>query len=334
MVAAWLMVAGLHAEPAHAACTFYSGNSAQTHTFTLPASLNVPRDASPGSVLYATEVATVRGTNTNSPDDFPAFASCTAPGNRSHLLISPLGATSGGSVGNLAQTNLQGIGLRFFFRDALGTDYRWGLPGAGVVTEAFIGRWGWHLNPPSFWGMEIVKTNNFAVTGTLDASDISGQVRLDGLLVTTLNITGTSAVRSQLCEAQADPVSLGNQRASNPGAVGSTLGMRDFTIALRNCPTGLTALSYQLRAVHGVLDASQAVAALTPGPDAASGFGIQITDPLGTPVTFGTSRAVPGDVAAQAGNYSIPLRAAYYRTATHVTHGLANSSIEFTVSYQ
>lgn len=331
----WLLVAGLHAAPASAACNFYPGNALQTHTLALPANLNVPRDALPGTVLYSTEVAARPGKEPMPSGTSPAFALCTAPGTLTRQTTAPQGATSGGSVAHLAQTNLQGIGLRFYFRNNSGRDYRWSVAGSGDdVAWSYVGSWSWYWNGPAFWGVELVKTNAPVASGDLNASDISTQIKLDNLLVATLNVTGTTNLQSQSCGIQVDPVQFGSQMAGNPGIVGSTMGMRDVTIHLRNCPAGLKAIRYQLRAVHGELDPSQAVAALAPLTNAATGYGVQITDSGGAPVTFGTSRPVPSYVAGQAGNFSIALRAAYYRVASHITYGVANSSIEVAMSYE
>lgn len=130
-------------------------------------------------------------------------------------------------------------------------------------------------------------------------------------------------------------VQMGTFATSLFKGVGSTVGTRSFAISLTACPAAMQGISYSLSAVNGSVGGdATGVAGLSPGTGAATGVGLLIT-PAGssTPQPFNVTTSFSGYKGA-AGNYAIPLTAAYYQTSAAVTAGTANTQITFTITYQ
>ncbi|WP_413727670.1 fimbrial protein [Sodalis sp. RH19] len=124
-------------------------------------------------------------------------------------------------------------------------------------------------------------------------------------------------------------VPMGNVDRAEFTAIGSTAGLRGFTIPL-DCNPGIN-----VRVQFDGISAGSAtnVLALSPSssPPAATGVGVQILY-NSNPVTLGAPLAVGTTTAA--GFFNIPLEARYYQTESTVTPGLANSTATFTLTYQ
>lgn len=138
----------------------------------------------------------------------------------------------------------------------------------------------------------------------------------------------TPAVSS--CETPSINVPLGKQYSNGFKGVGSTIGETPFNIMLNNCPAGLSSIDYQLDPINKTFDFKKGVFELDPG--GATGVGIQITNEAGSPVVLRATHNFLKNVSG--GNYSIPLKAAYYKTSNTVTGGAANASMQFTITYQ
>ena len=132
------------------------------------------------------------------------------------------------------------------------------------------------------------------------------------------------------CTTPSITVPLGKQFSNKFKGVGSTIGEKAFSIQLNNCPAGINSISYRLDPVNSALDAVNGILALDPG--GATGVGIKITDDNNAAVGLGRARAFLKNVAE--GSYSIPLKAAYYKTSDTVVGGAANASMQFTITYQ
>ncbi|WP_421081431.1 fimbrial protein, partial [Serratia fonticola] len=93
-------------------------------------------------------------------------------------------------------------------------------------------------------------------------------------------------------------------------------------------------VQYSFAPTTSVANAANGVVVLNSN-STATGVGMQLLLTPTTPVTFGTTYPLTSyDPAVSNGNYTLPLYAALYQTATAVTPGLVNSSITFTASYK
>lgn len=140
------------------------------------------------------------------------------------------------------------------------------------------------------------------------------------------------------CETGDQSVDLGTHRTTEYAApVGSTLPPVDFSIKVNNCPAGMTSVKYQLDLAPGIAayNAASGVIKLDPA-STATGVGIQITNASNVAYNLSTKpwNTVTPTYTGAAGNFTIPLRARYYRTATTLTPGTANSAIVFTMEYR
>jgi|GEM_PF-2221628 len=131
------------------------------------------------------------------------------------------------------------------------------------------------------------------------------------------------------------PVPMGTFPVSGFTGIGTTQGRRSFTIQLTGCPAAMASISFSLHPVSGAIGpASNGVAQLTPGTGVATGVGVLLTQTgSSTPLTFDSVARFVG-YTGSAGNYQIPLDAAYVQTGASVGPGTANSQVEFTISYQ
>ncbi|OUM71659.1 hypothetical protein AUC60_22105 [Pseudomonas caspiana] len=172
--------------------------------------------------------------------------------------------------------------------------------------------------------------------GTVTSGSISGgiigtfRVGSNNLDVSRMSLSNAINITEVSCQTPSVNVALGKHRVSEFGAVGSITGQTAFNIQLNNCPGGLGGISYRLDPVNTAFNASQGILALDTG--GATGVGIQITDDRNAAIGLGAAKRFL--TAPSSGNYSIPLRAAYYKTANTVTGGPANASLQFTITYQ
>lgn len=319
------------ASRAMAECRFYPGNTTQHHPVTMPAQLNVPRNVAAGTVLWTSPLVPAY----RAPGFTGNFAFCTAPGTFYKNTIAPLGPALAGSQQFVAMSNLKGVGVRFFMRKNNQVSYNWAVMQSNNAAGSFsLGNFGWYQSGDTYWGAELIKTNEAVEAGVLNATDIYGRLFLENLHAVDLRIAGTSVVTGYTCTTPDVLVPLGPHHVGEFGGVGSKVGARDFVISVNACPSGLKSIKYRLNPVNGVLNASQAVAGLEPGSTSGTGFGVQITDRSNNPITFAIDRIVPGYAAGASGDFSIPLRGSYYKTSATVKPGAANTNVEFTMTYE
>jgi type 1 fimbria pilin len=198
-----------------------------------------------------------------------------------------------------------------------------GYPDAGTIT----GNGG--INGTTN-ALQIVKIG--AVSAGTVASGVIGTLRLgsNNLDVVRMSLSRAMILTEVSCQTPSVNVALGKHRTSEFGAVGSTTGQTAFNIQLNSCPSGLGGISYRLDPVNTAFNAEQGILALDTG--GATGVGIQITNASNGAIALGEVHSFR--TAPPSGNYSIPLRAAYYKTANTVTGGVANASMQFTITYQ
>jgi len=129
-------------------------------------------------------------------------------------------------------------------------------------------------------------------------------------------------------------VNMGSQGSVGFRGIDSRLAPVPFSIRLNNCSAGINGIKYRLDPVTAVLDQGNAVVALSGGVSSAQGVGVQILDNADKPLAFGSDITLTTSATAAGSSFAIPLKAAYYRTASQVTAGSANTALTFTMSYQ
>jgi major type 1 subunit fimbrin (pilin) len=161
---------------------------------------------------------------------------------------------------------------------------------------------------------------NFDGGAAVLTSSTSGQVTFTvGACTTPLNI----------------PVTLAPVAANKFTGQGSAAGATSFNIDVNNCPPGLNTVSYQLDAAPSIasVNAANGVIGLN-SSSTATGIALQLLDANGQPVALGAMRATTGYNRTMGGNFTIPLKAAYYQSGSRVTAGTVASQAVFTMSYQ
>ncbi|WP_404413228.1 fimbrial protein [Serratia aquatilis] len=222
--------------------------------------------------------------------------------------------------------------MRFFSRDNAGTVYRFGNQGTVGLSSAF--RWGWSQNGNTFWGAEIVPTGPIG-SGTYDGSLMAVFI-LDKLTVLNLRVAPFTITASSCSASTTQPVvDLGKHSKRDFPAQGSTTEKKSFNIELTGCSEkGLSTISYTLSPLNNIVDANQAVMAITSKPEAAAGVGVKVMDQNGAPVRFNSVTHVPSFVPGSQA-VTIPFQAAMYRTsAVPVVAGVVHAPLTFTMTYR
>lgn len=136
----------------------------------------------------------------------------------------------------------------------------------------------------------------------------------------------------------ADPVPLGDHTLADFKGVGTTTADIPFHITLSDCednsdPNAVRAnVHVHLDGVQGstVIDPAQGLFSLSSN-STASGLGIQILRDDGSPMPLQTPEPVK---RLDLGTTRLDFRARYYQTDPHVTPGVAEGSLNFTVTYR
>lgn len=301
---------------ASASCAYMDGYVATRLQLDLGSGTHmVPRDAPVGTVLHEVTKGWA--------DTF--YASCTAQTSTARhwdLPTTPLPLVAG----NTYATGVQGVGVMVVNQ---GTPFPTSAaPLAGSTAMSY--RWG---------GQKL--TYRFVKTGPIGGGTVNSAslptVRhtFDDhrLLIYDAAAVGSATFVVGSCETPDVQVDMGAQKLGDFAGIGTRVGMRDFDIAINNCPAGLTSITYSLAAVNGVANATAAVARLATS-STATGVGLQITNRNDNPMTFGVARTAPAYDPATGGSIKIPLRAWYYQTDAAIAAGTAEGYVEFTMSYQ
>jgi|GEM_PF-1207416 len=132
-------------------------------------------------------------------------------------------------------------------------------------------------------------------------------------------------------------VQLGSHNVNEfPASTGPiSTSATDFNINLTNCPAGLQGINYRIDASTPIVDATQSVVALDgTGTPAATGVGVQLLDSSSAPMPLGQQKTLSTYSPTTGGDYTIPLKARYYRlSSAPITQGDANSAMTFTMWY-
>ncbi len=307
---------------AHAACSFTAGDML-TSTVALPPQLIVPRNASPGTVLW--DSGWVQGGTGTAGilcnSYFYLKMQWNIPG------LQPVS----GMPDVYALPNLPGVGIRAaWFWGSTGNPSPWGWIGqpdtwTANTTQAYILR--------SFLSVQLLAIGSIR-NGTQAFSNPTISIWYGGLNAAQLLLTQTSVQTLALaCVTPDVVVSMGKHMNLELTGPGTSTRATGFSISLNNCPAGMDSIQYQIDPVTVVVDRGNSVVALD-GSSTASGVGVQLLDstgtaalPLSTPITFHEYNQGTG------GSYSIPLNARYYQTGTSVGAGSANTSVTFSMIY-
>ena len=186
--------------------------------------------------------------------------------------------------------------------------------------------------------IQFYKTAQTTGSGRLTLSGSAGSF----ILLNTYGAVGWSAesfvsvasfnVKSVACSVKntaiAVPMGAIVKRAfKGPGTWPDDANTRSFGIDLA-CDAG-TKINFQIDG--SAQDASRGILNLTGGNGSATGVGIQL---LYKDAPLVLSSVINNGVVSGSGNYSIPIKARYYQTASNITSGTANASATFTLTYQ
>ncbi len=139
-------------------------------------------------------------------------------------------------------------------------------------------------------------------------------------------INGTCSVPNQT-------VNLPDVSRTSFRGIGSTAGVRPFSLRLTNCPAGYNRVGYQVVPLDGSVGNRPGWLKLRP-ESTASGIGVKLTDAkTDLPLPFYFSIATPYNGSA-APLVDIPLNAAYVQTAETVTGGTVRAGALVLLDYQ
>ena len=186
-----------------------------------------------------------------------------------------------------------------------------------------------------------------------------------------MGISGNLNIVSRTCSTPNVTVPMGTHKVSAFKSVNTGTVWKDFSIALTNCPAfyglygwgngpvgtlsggvnpsssnkltsagTMSASTVYLRidSLGNAIDPAKGLLGLDPEAQgklaSATGVGVQIAGPDGTPIVLAQARATGLTLWNSSASYSIPLRARYLQTKAITTPGPANASATFTLIYQ
>lgn len=311
---------------------------------TLPSTLVVPRDAAVGTVLLNVGIAA----------NSTGLITCSvSPQTTGYGVESMYTTQTTTSIANVYATNVPGIGIKVIGKNNQSgavpnppSVYRF-LTAVGAAAEYTI---------DNSWGYQLIKTGpvtagTLSFSGAVAASWISSSPTsvtgagwvISPILVNSLYINGSTNVVIPTCTTPNVNVAMPTIYKSALKGVGTSAGTTSFNIALNNCPAGMNSIQYEINPATTVVSSADAVVALD-GTSTASGVGVQLLDNDSNPLTaakgfqsMATLGSAPGSGTynpSTGGNYTIPLKARYYQTATTVSPGSVNTEMTFTMTYQ
>ncbi|WP_196479973.1 fimbrial protein [Burkholderia pseudomultivorans] len=187
-------------------------------------------------------------------------------------------------------------------------------------------------------GFELISTGIQIPAGAKIPPHLQGgwvqtpiQFKVNGVQ-TGFEMYGTLTVVNGTCKARSQTVILAPTTTQKFGDVGSTQGSQPFNVHIDDCPAGFNGVNYSISPVGGPLIGS-GILPLSTGSTAA-GVQVLITDPGGTPVTFGQSYPLSTYDKKTGGSYQIQMNAAYIKTGANVTPGTVNGSMIVLIDYQ
>lgn len=308
---------------AQASCSFTAGGTL-TSTVALPPEIVVPRNVSPGTVLW--DSGWMQGGSGTASILCNAWFYLKMQWNIPGLQPVP-------SQANVyALPNLPGVGIRAaWFWGSTGSPGVWAWIGqpdtwTANTTQAYILR--------SFLSVQLVAIGPIR-NGSQVFPSPTINVWYDNLNAAQLLLTQTSVKTTALACVTPDVfVPMGKHMTSELTGQDTYTASTPFSINLNNCPPGMDSIKYQVDPVTAVVDNGNSVVALD-ASSTATGVGVQLLDSAGThPFPFGSPVTFNGYDTNNGGSFIIPLRARYYQTGASVGAGKANTSMTFTMTYE
>lgn len=298
---------------ANADCTFDPGYPAATYNLAHSASISVPRDTPDGTVIHTDNARVPSRTTVNcSSPDFELS------GTKSLVGIQPP---------DLQEKTIFPIGTT-------GLGFRWSLLARGG--QLYLGPYGYKyissFNQFSNTYFELIKIGPIK-TGTEVPPGNVATFAIGSLNpVLTLNLPQKIVITQPSCTTPDVTVPMGTQKTSGFSGMNSRLRPVPFAIKLDACPTGINAVKYRLDPTTPLLDQTASVVALS-ADATATGVGVQILDNFDKALPLGADHVFL-NYSPAGGNFSIPLKAAYYQTDKSVKGGSANTALTFTMTYE
>lgn len=346
---------------AQSACGYGSGNPYGPAPFNavVPLSvavLSIGRDVPNGTVLYH---QTIRNRGAYEVDCPASVATLRVFYN---ILATPKPLASWNSdpyPGRVFETGVPGIGVVLRTPGVV-------IPGTWTLENTDHTPWTWHLMlEPQILLLKIGPISPGLISGAnLPSIKIDGGSNGVLLPLSTYRFTSSIRILSRTCKTPDQPVPLGEHSVKAFKGKGTGTPWKTFNIELQDCPAfygaGRTViykenaagswvpnileeranvLRYSLTPTTPTHPGSPGVVLPSPtasGPAAATGVGIEITNPAGTAVAFNTLMASGiTPTRTEGASYRIPLRARYVQLGdTEPTPGPANASVMFTINYQ
>lgn len=194
---------------------------------------------------------------------------------------------------------------------------------------------GFNKGDGTSYRLELVKIGSIENGTTISEGDWKNfriaTYQYGGVDTVRILLFGNLKVAERTCVTQPVKVTMNSQDASKFGGVNTHLTPVPFAIKLNRCSAGLKSIKYRLDPQTKIFNKEASVITLNDS-SSASGIGVQILDGAGNPLPLGVEFKY-SDYRGS-GDYSIPLKAAYYKIDSSVKGGTANTSLTFTMSYQ
>jgi type 1 fimbria pilin len=309
-------LAMLFSTPGYAAnCAFNSTDTkTQKLSFTVPADLQVPRNAPAGTVIWESADVSAGSTGPfNCATDFTwgTFNSVGASASASSKTDLPIGETG------LAWS------LVYFGQ---GQD-------VADISLARTQAWGTYSFGGASFKLRIKKIGS-VTAGASIAAGLLGLVSVNKEFnAFTVNVSNQASVSTVSCKTPDVTVRMGDKnRVGQFKGVGTSLAPVSFSIGIKECPDGINKVSYLLKPNTEIVDSARSVIALD-AASSAKGVGLQLLDESANPVALNKTIVFNGYDKA-GGDFNIPLKAAYHQTVAVIEPGTANSSVTFVMSYE
>lgn len=279
--------------------------------FSINNNLVIPRNASIGTVLHTSQAVMAN----NSPS-----YRCTddSVGIMPALISSPTDRSNIFPVGN------NGLGMRFK-RTA----------GNGILTpygQLKLNDFLWRGFPNNdIFSIEIIKIGDIQ-PGAEIQSGYLGSYLAGTEEVARFFFTQRITITPQTCMTPNVTVSMGTPKTSDFTVLNKRITPVPFDIKLNSCPNNMNSIKYRIDPTTSIINSSESVVSLS-SESTAKGVGVQILDASNNPLPLGSNNTFSSYVTS-GGNFSIPLKAAYYKQENVISGGIANTSLTFTMTYQ
>ncbi|WP_178119518.1 fimbrial protein [Pseudomonas sp. SCB32] len=334
---------------AAASCTF-NGSSAETFTF--PSPISVPRDNSASMAPLSNWVTGEAVTN---------IYTCTLSnstkggiGIKFPTMAQAGSYSEAGTTYKVFNTNVPGVGIIYEFRlytsgafcDQNGGVNGWNPWLSGSGTVPYSDRYCQNTRSSSYsFGAQLkfrlIQTGRITA-GTVQTFTMTNSAQVtDGTFSTAIGsrnyIIGPVTLQALSCTAEGTDVILDTAKKSDFVSA-TSVKTKPFQFTLRNCPSGMNSIKYQLDPIGTIISATDGTFQNATGANMAKGVGLRITNESNTaPIRFGDASYVVSDYSPTSGNSALPIKmnVSYYRigTAAQVTGGKVTGTAQLTVFY-